>query len=354
MQRNRRTDRHHGSADAQVVFDRRELLKMCGLFALSLGLPSCEATRIADAVVATSSRRRLPVVWLELQSCTGDTESLLRAGPGPHSTALLSCERASTPTDSSTTNPGLTELLLQLISLEYQETLMAPSGQFAEKSREDVLLDFPGEYVCIIEGAVPTGGGGAFCTIGGQSALSIANRFASNALATLAIGNCAVDGGLPAAVTNPTGATGVQQAIPTARDLVNLPGCPVNVVNLVTTIVHLITYGTLPPRDAFNRPVFAYGQLIHHQCERKPHFMEHHFVRKWGDEGHKKGWCLYQMGCKGPATKHNCPTVKWNQGTNWCVAAGHGCIGCAAPKFWDTRTPFYVPGPMEMEMEGEG
>ena len=55
------------------------------------------------------------------------------------------------------------------------------------------------------------------------------------------------------------------------------------------------------------------------------------------------------MGCKGPQTFHNCPTVQWNDGTNWPIGAGHGCVGCSEPNFWDQMSPFYarlpkVPG----------
>jgi hydrogenase small subunit len=47
------------------------------------------------------------------------------------------------------------------------------------------------------------------------------------------------------------------------------------------------------------------------------------------------------MGCKGPATDYNCPRIQWNDGTNWPIGVGHGCVGCAQPAFWDTMTPFY-------------
>ncbi len=65
------------------------------------------------------------------------------------------------------------------------------------------------------------------------------------------------------------------------------------------------------------------------------------FVQEWDDEGARKGWCLYKMGCKGPEANFNCPTVRWNGGTSWPVKAGHGCIACASPRFWDTKSPFY-------------
>jgi hydrogenase small subunit len=122
-----------------------------------------------------------------------------------------------------------------------------------------------------------------------------------------------------------------------------------NVENLTAVVVHYLTFGTLPATDNLGRPLFAYGKRIHDNCERRAHFDAGQFVRAWGDEGHRQGWCLYEMGCKGPQTFHNCPTVRWNEGTSWPVQSGHGCIGCAAPHFWDSMTPFYrrlpnVPG----------
>jgi hydrogenase small subunit len=93
--------------------------------------------------------------------------------------------------------------------------------------------------------------------------------------------------------------------------------------------------------DHLARPLFAYGKRIHDHCERRSHFDAGQFVQEWGDEGHRQGWCLYEMGCKGPGTYHNCPTVRYNEGTSWPIMAGHGCIGCSEPGFWDTMTPFY-------------
>jgi hydrogenase small subunit len=119
------------------------------------------------------------------------------------------------------------------------------------------------------------------------------------------------------------------------KPVVNLPGCPMNVVNLTALVVHFLTFGALPELDHLLRPLFAHGARIHDNCERRGHFDAGEFVREWGDEGHRKGWCLYQMGCKGPIAFFNCPTVRWNDGTNWPVGAGHGCIGCALPDFWE-------------------
>ena len=66
-----------------------------------------------------------------------------------------------------------------------------------------------------------------------------------------------------------------------------------------------------------------------------------YFVEQFGDEYHKLGYCLYKVGCRGPETYNNCPVAKFNDGTSWPVEAGHPCIGCSEPQFWDKFTPFY-------------
>ena len=46
----------------------------------------------------------------------------------------------------------MTSLLLETVSLDYHETLMVPSGDLAEKSRIDTIQNYPGQYICIVEG----------------------------------------------------------------------------------------------------------------------------------------------------------------------------------------------------------
>ena len=301
---------------------RRDFMTFCGTMAAALALPATYADKIAEAL---EKAKKPSVVWLELLACTGDTESLLRA-----------------------TKPTVGELILDIVSYDYHETIMAPAGFQAEKSLADVVKNDKGKYICIVEGSIPMAEGGIHGTIGGRTMLDIVREVSGNALATIAVGNCAWDGGLPAAQPNPTGAVGVKDAV-SGITLINMPGCPMNGENLTAVIVHYLTFGTLPVTDTFGRPLFAYGKRIHDNCERRAHFDAGQYVRRWGDEGHRLGWCLYEMGCKGPETFHNCPTVRWNEGTSWPVQAGHGCIGCAAPHFWDTMSPFYrrlpkVPG----------
>lgn len=300
---------------------RRDFIKFCTTTTAALALPIGFVGKVAAAVADA----RVPVIWVEYQSCSGDSEAFLRAN-----------------------QPTATELILDLISLEYAEVVMAAAGHQAEEAKRQAMKQYAGQYLLVVEGSVPTGADGAYCTIGGHSALDDCRKLARQAAAIICVGSCSSFGGIPAAAPNPTNAISVMEAVPGAP-IVNLPGCPVNADNLTATIVHFLTFGRLPATDALGRPKFAYGKRIHDNCERRGHFDAGQYAQTFGDHDHRQGHCLYQLGCKGPETFHNCPTIRYNEGVSWPVMAGHGCIGCAEPGFWDTMSPFYrrlpkVPG----------
>ncbi len=302
---------------------RRDFVGFCAAMASVLALPRTVGAR----VVAEMQRTEKPILlWLEFQDCAGNTESLLRAS-----------------------RPTVAEIVLDTLSVDYHETIMAAAGKQAEEVLAATVRDKAGKYLVVVEGSIPTGANGAYCTIGGRSALEIAREVCAKAAATIAVGTCASFGGLPAAAPNPTGALGVSDALPELKNVVNMPACPVNVENLTALVVYYLTFKQLPPLDSYRRPLFAYGKAIHDNCERRAHYDAGQYVEDWGDEGHRTGYCLYKMGCKGPVTFHNCPNVRWNEGTNWPIGCGHPCLGCSEPDFWDKMTPFYqhlsgVPG----------
>jgi hydrogenase small subunit len=297
-----------GLAELMAVHgvSRRAFLQFSAAMAGVLALPPAFAPRIAAALETTP---RVPLIWLEGQDCAGDTEGFLRAS-----------------------HPTTAELVLGILSLDYHETIMVPSGPAAEQSRADTMDRFPDGYICVVEGSIPVAGDGIYCTVGGRTFKEIARETIDGALATIAVGTCAFDGGLSAAAGGPTGAIGVEDLVPGAT-LINMPGCPLNVQNLTATIVHYLTFKEWPATDSLHRPLFAYGQLVHDQCERRAHFEQGEYVVAWGDDGARKGWCLYKMG--------------FNDRTSWSVKAGHGCVGCTMPAFWDQMTPFYrrLPAP---------
>jgi hydrogenase small subunit len=291
---------------------RRRFLQWCSAMTAVMALPKEYAPRIAHAL---ENGKKPVMVWLEFQDCAGNTESMLRSS-----------------------HPSIEDVVLNVLSLEYHETIMAGSGARAEAVLERVRTESKGEYILVIEGAIPTAEGGIYCTIGGRTALQIAQEMSADAALVIAVGACAWDGGFVS--QGPTGAVGVQAAVK-PKVLINLGGCPHNSANTAAVLVHYLTFGEAPALDQFNRPLFAYGHLIHDQCERRAHFDAGRYVEQWGDNGHRNGWCLYKMGCKGPAATYNCPIVRWNDGTGWPIGAGHGCVACASPNFWSAMSPFY-------------
>lgn len=285
---------------------RREFLKFCTGIAATLGLSSVAGIQIAEA--ATRGQRP-PVIWLSGQECTGCTEALLRA-----------------------THPTLETLILETISLDYHETLCAAAGHQVEAAKQASMLANKGKYILVIEGAIPTKDNGIYCKIADKTMLKHVQEAAEDAAAIIAVGSCASWGGLPSTPPNPTGAVGAPTVLP-GKTVVSIPGCPPNPYNLLATLLHFLTFNKFPALDDQGRPKFAYGRLIHENCERRPHFDAGRFALEFGDEGHRKGWCLYKLGCKGPETYANCPAVLFGDvgSASWPVGTGHPCIGCTEP-----------------------
>jgi hydrogenase small subunit len=289
-------------AEQRFGMPRRQFLQFCVGLAATLGLSRAAAGAVAKALVQA---RRPSVIWLHFQECTGCSESLLRAE-----------------------HPTLEKLILDVISLDYHETLMAAAGHQAEAARKAAMAANKGAYILVVEGAIPTGAHGNFCKIGGVTAIDRVRECAADAAAVIAIGSCASWGGMPSTGPNPTGASPVAEIL--GRPVLTIPGCPPNPYNFLTTVVHYLVLGKLPELDAKGRPKFAYGRLVHENCERRAHFDAGRFAIEFGDEGHRQGWCLYKLGCKGPETYANCPSILFGDaGTgSWPVGCGHPCIGC--------------------------
>lgn len=293
---------------------RREFLKFCGGLAAALGLDSFAVPQLAQAL---EELRRPSVVWIQLQECTGCVESVLR-----------------------TADPTIGNLVLDLVSLDYSHTLMAAAGTAAERALQSAMKDNAGKYLLVVTGSVPLADNGIYTTIGGRTAKEILEEAAQGAAAVVAIGACAHWGSVQAARPNPTHAVGVS-AVVKDKPVVNIAGCPPIGDVVTATIVHYLTFGRLPALDAEGRPLFAYGARIHDQCPRRANFDAGQYVEVFDDEAARKGWCLYHVGCKGPATFSPCPIFQWNTRTSWPIGAGHPCIGCTEPNFWDTMSPFY-------------
>ena len=296
-----------GSAPSErPPVSRRDFVRIVSAAAAAVGLTGAAAGKVVEAAVKGV---KPSVIWLHFQECTGCTESLLR-----------------------TSHPGIGSLILDLVSLDYHETLFAAAGLQAEAALHEAMEKHAGKYVCIIEGAIPVKDNGVYCKIGGKTALDIVNTVAARAGAIIAIGSCASWGGVPSADPNPTGATGAPDVLE-GKTVVTIPGCPANPYNLLGTVLQFVTLGTLPALDEKGRPKWAYGRTIHEHCPRRAHFDAGRFAEAYGDAGHREGYCLYKLGCKGPATHANCSTNHFNEVPDaWPIGLGHPCFGCTEQK----------------------
>ncbi len=292
-----------------------------------VGLALTSKKSLAQVAAAIAKTRRPSVIWLHFQDCTGCTETLLR-----------------------TSTPDVAHLILDVISLDYHETLMAASGAQAEAALRSAITDNAGKFVLVVEGSIPTSDNGVYMEMNSRPAVQVLREVAENAAAVVAIGSCASWGGVPSADPNPTGAVGVNTLI-TRKPVVNLPGCPPNPYNLLAVVLEYVTMGKLPELDDVGRPKFAYERVIHENCPRRAHFDAGRFATAFGDEGHRKGWCLYKLGCKGPMTHASCSTRHFNEIPNcWPIGAGIPCVGCTEKNVvWRMSTfetaPIHFPTP---------
>jgi hydrogenase small subunit len=294
---------------------RRALLKYASYLGALMALPATATRAFAEGL---ANARRQSVIWLSFQECTGCTESLTRAF-----------------------SPTFENLIFDLISLDYHEALQAASGEAAEEARLQAMADNKGKYVVVVDGAVSAKDGGVYSTSAGQTNLDMLKDTVKDALAVVAVGSCASFGGIPKANPNPTGAGPASQFV-ADKPVINIPGCPPIAESMAGTIAYMISFGKLPELDHLRRPKAFYGETIHDRCYRRPFYERGEFAEAFDDEGARRGYCLYKVGCKGPVTYNSCATLKWNGGTSFPIQSGHGCLGCSEPDFWD-QGGFYRP-----------
>jgi hydrogenase small subunit len=291
---------------------RRDFMKFCGTMAAVMGVSKLEFASKLSAAIAASTTNKPPVIWLEGQDCAGCTISFAGA-----------------------LNPPVASLILDKLSVRYHETIMAASGHQAEAAYQATVKQ--GGYVLIVEGSIPTADD-RFCMIGGRPFKSIVLEAAANAAAIIAVGACATFGGIPAA--GPTGAVGVGEIVKN-KPIINLSTCPVHVDHLVGTIVYYLVTQSVPPLDEHKRPLMYFGEVVHDNCRRRSYFEDEKYLKDWNDPK-QKNWCLIEKGCKGPETYSDCPVRRWNDGQNFCIDCGAGCMGCAEPVFYKGMSPLFA------------
>ncbi len=297
------------------MLTRRQFIKLAMATTATLQLSDYLIPQLAEAFIG---KKKPPVVWLELMTCTGDYLSI-----------------------ANTLNPNMRELLFDTIELHFSNTTMAAEGNKAIETLIETVEREKGEFILIAEGTVPVRAGGRYSAIGHHkdgklfTALEAIRFVAPKAKYIMAVGTCASFGGPFAAYPNPSGSMPIYKVVD--QQIVNVPGCPVHPDWAIGTLTHLLLYG-IPDMDAFNRPTVFYGRRIHDWCPRRQHFNNGVFAEHPGDEK-----CTYKIGCKGPVTFVDCPTRQWiGEHYSWPVEANTPCIGCVSPDFPDGMSPFYA------------
>lgn len=314
---------HHLEASG---VSRRDFMDFCSKLMVTapFGLALTNYISVDAVAQEVGSLRRPSVIWLHMQDCTGCSETLLRPS-----------------------QPDLATLIFDVISLDYHETVMAASGHDAELALHDAMKQNDGKYILVVEGSIPTKDNGIYLKLAGKWGTDYLREVASGAAAIISIGSCAAWGGIPSAGPNPTGAVGVDQIIKD-KPIVNIPGCPANPYILLGTILQYAKTGTLPELDDKKRPKFAYDRVIHEHCPRRAHFDNGRFAKQFGDEGHRQGYCLYRLGCKGPVTHASCSTRHFNEVVDaWPIGIGAPCFGCTE-KFVGFTIPAFQTVPISV------
>ena len=296
---------------------RREFLKASAAAGTVWGMTASGLLRLQKVLAAEGGPL---VVWLQGQSCSGCSVSLL----------------------NSIYYTTIDDLLINTLDLEFHPTVMAAAGDLAVSAAE--AANAAGGYVLVVEGAIPTAENGDYCHIWpGTTILDAVQSFSQNAGYVLAVGGCAAFGGVPGGSPNPTGASGVRDILGSPANLINIPGCPAHPDWIVGTISYLLANGRAPRLDSEGRPKLFFDKTVHSRCERKAKFCG----ERPKAPGLSQPGCLKELGCKGPDSKADCPVRQWNSGgagrmgVNWCVGAGAPCHGCTEPGFPDAMSPFY-------------
>jgi len=293
-----------------VLISRKKFLKISGGTVAGVALSNLWLPKLLSAADVKNGKGRLPVIWFQSQACSGCPVSLI-----------------------NTEYPDIDEVLIEVITLDYQPTVMAGAGDVALDVIRRMIKDEKDQFILAVDGSIPTGDDGDYCTVGevdGKpiTALEWIKEIGASAKAVVSIGSCAAWGGIPAATPNPTGAVPTSEVI-MDKPIINIPGCPPHPDWMVGTLVHVLKYG-IPELDELGRPTMFFGsdKLVHDNCELRQYFDKGQFAKDFGDEG-----CLYELGCKGPVTHCDISTRGWNSGVSWCNRAGGPCVGCTETFF---------------------
>jgi hydrogenase small subunit len=263
------------------------------------------------------------LIWLQGGACSGNTMSFLNAEE-PSVCDLV-------------TDFGINVLWHPSLGIELGEGLQkllrsAASGE--------VPLD-----IFVFEGTVirAPSGSGEWNRFAGRPMMEWVRALAQAARYTIAIGDCASWGGIPATDPNPTESVGLQYL---KRDhggflgkdyrskaglpVINIPGCPAH-PDWITQILVSVATGSASEisLDDLQRPKTFFSSFTQTGCTRNMHFSYKVSATEFGQ---RKGCLFYDLGCRGPMTHSPCNRILWNRQSSK-TRAGMPCLGCTEPEF---------------------
>jgi hydrogenase small subunit len=263
------------------------------------------------------------ILWLQGGACSGNTMSFLNAEE-PSACDLV-------------TDFGFNILWHPSLGLELGDNLRAMLNDLVSGK---LALD-----VFVFEGTVVTGPNktGRFNMFAGRPMQDWVRELANVAQFTVALGDCATWGGIPATDPNPTQSVGLQflkrqkggflgpsYKSKAGLPVINVPGCPCH-PDWVTQVLVAVATGRAKDLalDEVQRPSTFFATFTQTGCTRNMHFAYKISTTQFAQ---RNGCLFYDLGCRGPMTHSPCNRILWNRQSSK-TRAGMPCIGCTEPEF---------------------
>ena len=263
------------------------------------------------------------LLWLQGGACSGNTMSFLNAE-----------------------EPSVCDLVTDFgINVLWHPSLGLEVGPALHDILQAVVTGEQPLDIFVFEGTVirAPGGTGEWNRFAGRPMQQWVRELAGVAGHTIAIGDCASWGGIPATPPNPTDSIGLQfmkgerggflgseYRSKAGSPVINIPGCPAHPDWITQVIVAVATdRGAELAIDDLQRPKTFFSSFTQTGCTRNMHFAYKVSATEFGQ---RKGCLFYDLGCRGPMTHSPCNRILWNRQSSK-TRAGMPCLGCTEPEF---------------------
>jgi len=263
------------------------------------------------------------LLWLQGGACSGNTMSFLNAE-----------------------EPSVCDLVTDFgINVLWHPSLGLELGDSLHRLLRDLTSGQLPLDIFVFEGTVirAPAGTGEWNRFAGRPMQDWVRELTAVANYTVAIGDCASWGGIPATSPNPTDSIGLQflkrdhggflgkdYRSKAGLPVINIPGCPAH-PDWMTQILVALAAGRAADvtLDDLQRPKTFFSTFTQTGCTRNMHFAYKVSATEFGQ---RKGCLFYDLGCRGPMTHSPCNRILWNRQSSK-TRAGMPCLGCTEPEF---------------------